>query len=79
MAGKVSGSPRNAHYALRRDLFKITVQISANAGRNEIIGWQGERLKIKVKAPAVTFWIPRSCRSKIVATSPIEGAYLYQK
>jgi len=32
---------------------KITVQITANASRNEIVGWQGERLKIKVKAPAV--------------------------
>jgi len=38
---------------VRRDLFKITVQTSPNAGRNEIIGWQGERLKIKVKAHAV--------------------------
>jgi len=28
------------------------VQISANAGHNEIVGWHGERLKIKIKAPA---------------------------
>jgi hypothetical protein len=33
--------------------FKIDVRISANAGRNEIVGWQGGRLKIKVRAPAV--------------------------
>jgi len=32
---------------------KIEVQITANAGRNEIGGWHGGRLKIKVKAPAV--------------------------
>jgi len=32
---------------------KIDVRITANAGRNEIVGWQGGRLKIKVKAPAV--------------------------
>ena len=32
---------------------KLTVQITANASRNEIVGWLGERLKIKVKAPAV--------------------------
>jgi len=31
----------------------LDVQISANASRSEIIGWIGERLKIKVKAPAV--------------------------
>lgn len=33
--------------------FKLSVQISANAGRNEIVGWKGDRLKIKVRAPAV--------------------------
>ena len=33
--------------------FKLPVQISANAGQNQIVGWQGDRLKIKVKAPAV--------------------------
>ena len=32
---------------------RITVQISANANRNEIIGWQDNRLKIRIKAPAV--------------------------
>lgn len=31
----------------------LSVQISANAPRNQIVGWQGDRLKIKVKAPAV--------------------------
>jgi uncharacterized protein (TIGR00251 family) len=31
----------------------ISVQISANAPKNQIVGWQGDRLKIKVKAPAV--------------------------
>ncbi len=31
----------------------IDVQITANAPRNEIVGWHGGRLKIKVKAPAV--------------------------
>lgn len=31
----------------------LTVQITANASRNEIVGWLGDRLKIKVKAPAV--------------------------
>ena len=34
-------------------IFKIPVKISANARKNEIVGWQGERLKIKIKAPAV--------------------------
>ena len=32
---------------------KIDVWITANAGRNEVIGWRDGRLKIKVKAPAV--------------------------
>ena len=32
---------------------KIDVQITANAGRSEVVGWQAGRLKIKVKAPAV--------------------------
>lgn len=32
---------------------KLDVQITANASRSEIVGWLGERLKIKVKAPAV--------------------------
>ena len=31
----------------------LSVQITANAPRNEIVGWLGDRLKIKVKAPAV--------------------------
>ena len=31
----------------------IEVQISANAPRSEIIGWVNNRLKIKIKAPAV--------------------------
>lgn len=31
----------------------LEVQISANAPRSEIVGWMGERLKIKIKAPAV--------------------------
>jgi len=34
-------------------MLKITVQITANASRDEIVGWKGDRLKIKVKAPAV--------------------------
>jgi uncharacterized protein (TIGR00251 family) len=33
--------------------FKIDVRISANAGRNEVVGWQGGLLKIKVRAPAI--------------------------
>ena len=32
---------------------KIDVRITPNASRNEVIGWQGGQLKIKVKAPAV--------------------------
>ena len=32
---------------------KIDVRITANAGRNQVVGWQGDRLKIKIKAPAV--------------------------
>jgi hypothetical protein len=32
---------------------KLDVQITVNAARSEIVGWLGERLKIKVKAPAV--------------------------
>jgi uncharacterized protein (TIGR00251 family) len=31
----------------------INVQITANASRNEVVGWIDGRLKIKVKAPAV--------------------------
>jgi uncharacterized protein (TIGR00251 family) len=31
----------------------LTVQITPNARRNEVIGWMGDRLKIKIKAPAV--------------------------
>lgn len=31
----------------------LDVQITANASRNEIVGWLGGRLKIKVKAPAL--------------------------
>ena len=31
----------------------LDVQINANASRSEIVGWLGDRLKIKVKAPAV--------------------------
>ena len=32
---------------------KFDVRITPNAGRNQLIGWQAGRLKIKVKAPAV--------------------------
>ncbi len=32
---------------------KFAVQITPNAPRSEIVGWQGDRLKIKIKAPAV--------------------------
>ena len=32
---------------------KFDVQITANAGRNQVIGWHAGRLKIKVKAPAI--------------------------
>ncbi len=31
----------------------LQLQTTPNAPRSEIIGWQGDRLKIKVKAPAV--------------------------
>ena len=31
----------------------VTIQTTPNAPRSEIIGWVGERLKVKVKAPAV--------------------------
>jgi uncharacterized protein (TIGR00251 family) len=31
----------------------LTVQISPNASRSEVVGWVGDKLKIKVKAPAV--------------------------
>ena len=31
----------------------LTVQTTPNAPRSQIVGWQGDRLKIKVKAPAV--------------------------
>ncbi len=30
---------------------KITVRVIPNASRNEIVGWVGEELKIKVQAP----------------------------
>lgn len=29
------------------------LQITANARRNELVGWRGDRLKVKVHAPAV--------------------------
>jgi len=38
---------------MQADIARIDVRISANAGRNEIVGWQAGRLKIKVRAPAV--------------------------
>ena len=31
----------------------LSVQISANARHSEIVGWVGDRLKIRIKAPAV--------------------------
>jgi len=31
----------------------ITIQTTPNAPRSEIAGWMGDRLKVKVKAPAV--------------------------
>jgi len=31
----------------------LTIQTTPNAPRSEIVGWLGERLKVKVKAPAV--------------------------
>lgn len=31
----------------------LTIQTTPNAPRSQIVGWQGDRLKIKVKAPAV--------------------------
>jgi uncharacterized protein (TIGR00251 family) len=34
-------------------MLSLTVQITPNARRSEVIGWIGDRLKIKIKAPAV--------------------------
>ena len=31
----------------------LTIQTTPNAPRSQIVGWQGDRLKVKVKAPAV--------------------------
>ncbi|MEI6561615.1 MAG: DUF167 domain-containing protein [Verrucomicrobiota bacterium] len=31
----------------------LTLQTTPNAPRSQIVGWVGERLKVKVKAPAV--------------------------
>ena len=31
----------------------LTIQATPNAPRSEIVGWLGDRLKVKVKAPAV--------------------------
>jgi uncharacterized protein (TIGR00251 family) len=31
----------------------VTVQIIPNAPRDEVVGWVGDRLKLKIKAPAV--------------------------
>ena len=31
----------------------VTIQTTPNAPRSEIVGWLGDRLKVKVKAPAV--------------------------
>lgn len=31
----------------------LTIQTTPNAPRSQIVGWVGDRLKIKVKAPAV--------------------------
>jgi len=31
----------------------LTIQTTPNAPRSQIVGWLGDRLKVKVKAPAV--------------------------
>lgn len=31
----------------------LNLQITPNAPRSEIVGWMGDRLKLKIKAPAV--------------------------
>ena len=31
----------------------LTVQISPNAPRSQVVGWLGDKLKIKIKAPPV--------------------------
>ena len=31
----------------------VTIQTTPNAPRSEVVGWMGDRLKVKVKAPAV--------------------------
>ena len=31
----------------------VTIQTTPNAPRSQIVGWLGDRLKVKVKAPAV--------------------------
>jgi uncharacterized protein (TIGR00251 family) len=31
----------------------LTIQTTPNAPRSQIVGWVGDRLKVKVKAPAV--------------------------
>ncbi len=31
----------------------LTLQITPNARRSEVVGWLGDRLKVKIKAPAV--------------------------
>jgi uncharacterized protein (TIGR00251 family) len=33
--------------------WSLKVQITPNAPRSEVVGWLGDRLKIKIKAPAV--------------------------
>lgn len=31
----------------------LTIQTTPNAPRSEVVGWLGDRIKVKVKAPAV--------------------------
>ncbi|HWL53100.1 MAG TPA: DUF167 domain-containing protein [Chthoniobacteraceae bacterium] len=31
----------------------LTLQITPNARRSEVVGWMGDRLKVKIKSPAV--------------------------
>jgi uncharacterized protein (TIGR00251 family) len=33
--------------------WSLKVQITPNAPRSEVVGWLGDRLKIKIKAPAI--------------------------
>ncbi len=52
MARQLSGHQCLIQRVATGEKLKITVRVVPNASRNEIVGWVGDELKIKVQAPA---------------------------